>query len=102
MAGPVLVASFVGVFATFLTHQWWSNGKEKEDSQSLLGLIQRRRSIFPKQYSSKPVPRKILDEMLEAARYGDPNSNLSLEGINLFVSGSNHLIFYLLVLLFNK
>ncbi len=72
----VAVAALVGVFASIVTHRLL-NSSSKEDeidesslsAKSVLELIQRRRSIFPKQYSSKPVARKILEEMLEAARW---------------------------------
>jgi nitroreductase len=51
-----------------------SNDKSTETAISnkndALILIQKRRSIFPKQYSSsKPVPRYMLEDMLEAARW---------------------------------
>jgi hypothetical protein len=72
---PIAVAALVGVFASIVTHRLLNlSSKEVKDddsssAKSLLELIQRRRSIFPKQYSSKPVARKILEEMLEAARW---------------------------------
>ena len=37
--------------------------------EQALGLIQKRRSIFPKQYTGETVPKKIILEMLEAARW---------------------------------
>lgn len=34
-----------------------------------LRLVQSRRSIFPKQYSGKSIPRSIVNDMIEAARW---------------------------------
>lgn len=54
------------------------NGKDKsiiiaatsQEKNEALILIQKRRSIFPKQYSTKkPVPRYMIEDMLEAARW---------------------------------
>ncbi|MEO0339393.1 MAG: nitroreductase [Bacteroidota bacterium] len=40
--------------------------------QGLLQLIQKRRSIYPPSYVDKPIPKEILEEILEAANWA-PN-----------------------------
>ena len=45
------------------------NNDEESTTALLLNISQQRRSIFPKQYSTKPVPRHIVEEMLESSRW---------------------------------
>eukprot|EP00980_Cylindrotheca_fusiformis_P029284 scaffold22850_cov179-Cylindrotheca_fusiformis.AAC.1 len=55
---------------------YWKLSNQEEYSKAILSLIKRRRSIFPKQFSGEPVDRKILEEMLEAARWA-PTHNVT-------------------------
>ena len=45
-------------------------------SDIVLSLIQKRRSIFPKQYTGRQVSKQIIQELLEAARWA-PNHNIT-------------------------
>mmetsp|Transcript_20095 Transcript_20095/g.27922 ORF Transcript_20095/g.27922 Transcript_20095/m.27922 type:complete len:284 (+) Transcript_20095:201-1052(+) len=70
----------------YLTDQFRSStGKEDEEThesqpgcspQDVLELIQKRRSIFPKQYTGNALPRQIIQELLEAARWA-PSHHLT-------------------------
>eukprot|EP00521_Asterionellopsis_glacialis_P016099 CAMPEP_0195292528 /NCGR_PEP_ID=MMETSP0707-20130614/9936_1 /TAXON_ID=33640 /ORGANISM="Asterionellopsis glacialis, Strain CCMP134" /LENGTH=283 /DNA_ID=CAMNT_0040353013 /DNA_START=122 /DNA_END=970 /DNA_ORIENTATION=- len=44
--------------------------------QDVLQLIQKRRSIFPKQYTGNPLPRQMIQQLLEAARWA-PSHHLT-------------------------
>jgi hypothetical protein len=52
------------------------NKNGKEDGTDLMKIIRRRRSIFPKKYCGEKVDRKVLEEMLEAARWA-PSHHLT-------------------------
>ncbi len=43
-----------------------------ENSQILKEIIQERRSVFPKDYTDKPIPEEIIKEVLNSANYA-PN-----------------------------
>lgn len=82
--GVFPVSLFLGFVAIIYTHRRVYKKSSKKDAdddspqqqedihatpKSVLELIQRRRSIFPKQYTGNAVPTHIIDDMLEAARW---------------------------------
>ena len=69
----------LGILASsFLTTQKKEDKKSTNASMSsiVLSLIQKRRSIFPKQYTGGQVSKEIIQELLEAARWA-PNHNIT-------------------------
>lgn len=77
LAVGAVVSAGIGFFAAMYCY---SSSTQQRDSgggaTSALDLIKRRRSVFPKQYSDTPVDRKVLEEMLEAARWA-PTHNIT-------------------------
>lgn len=91
---PVFVGTLVGVGVSLVMTMMLSNSNADDDKKTsssygkgtnlfpssspddVLNLIQKRRSIFPKQYSTRPVPKQIIEQMLEAARWA-PTHNLT-------------------------
>eukprot|EP00934_Nitzschia_sp_Nitz4_P003023 Nitzschia sp. Nitz4//scaffold116_size91068//80984//81949//NITZ4_004969-RA/size91068-augustus-gene-0.62-mRNA-1//-1//CDS//3329533611//3013//frame0 len=77
----LLLMKLVMAGAIATTAYWYSSLKasstnddaddsnDKMSPTQLLSVMQHRRSIFPKQYSKKQVPRSIVEEMLEAAKW---------------------------------
>eukprot|EP00978_Attheya_sp_CCMP212_P035503 scaffold154822_cov51-Attheya_sp.AAC.3 len=80
--GAFPVSLFLGFVTIVYTHRRVYKKSSKDDAddsqqqqdihvapKSVLELIQRRRSIFPKQYTGNTVPTHIINDMLEAARW---------------------------------
>ena len=79
---PLAVGAIVsaGVFSSIVTYLLFnSKGSSEDDTiepKKIMNCIVHRRSIFPKQYSEKPVDKSVIVEMLEAARWA-PTHNLT-------------------------
>jgi hypothetical protein len=75
---PVAIGASVAVgVGSFAAMYYFSSSQRRDcDEVAMLELIKRRRSVFPKQYSDKLVDRKVLEEMLEAARWA-PTHNIT-------------------------
>lgn len=63
-------AALSGVLATVaVTNYWHTKTADQRSKESLMQILRDRRSIFPKQYSPHRVPRSVLLELLESARW---------------------------------
>lgn len=59
----------MGSISAYIIYSLVNEKKREKNESNILELIQRRRSVFPKQYTSEPVSQAIIDAMLEGARW---------------------------------